>query len=51
MTKKKKKKKKMGAKHELRPFYRVGTLFAGFEAALFEWPFQTFKHFNLFFLT
>jgi hypothetical protein len=37
-----KKKKKMGAKHELKPFYRVRTLFIGFEAALFEWPLQTF---------
>jgi hypothetical protein len=32
----------MGAKHELKPFYRVRTLFIGFEAALFEWPLQTF---------
>ncbi len=43
--KKKTKTKKMGAKHELKAFYRVGTLFIGFEIAPFEWPFQTFKLF------
>jgi hypothetical protein len=45
----KKERKKMGAKHELKAFYRVGTLFIGFEAALFEWPLQTFKLFFFFF--
>jgi len=40
-----KKKEEKGTKRELMPFYRVGTLFIGFEIAPFEWPFQTFKLF------
>jgi hypothetical protein len=44
----KKRKEKIGAKRELRPFCRVGTLFIGFEAASFEWPLQTFKLFLFF---
>ncbi len=35
----------MGAKHEFKPFHRVGTLFIGFEAAPVQWPLQTFKLF------
>jgi hypothetical protein len=41
----------MGAKHEFKPFYRVGTLFKGFEAAPLSVATSNFQTFSFFFLT